>query len=157
MLHQASARPALATRLIQADCVAIPLRTCSVDLAILSLGLGYVEDLSGLAKELSRVLRTEGQLILADFHPDAQARGWKRSFRQGETVVEISSFPRTLERIRDAFSSEYFRLVRCMEQPFGELDRALFDQCGRPDLFRKVFGNVAIFVCVYRRCERPAL
>jgi ubiquinone/menaquinone biosynthesis C-methylase UbiE len=153
MLHQASAKPALGTRLIQADCVAIPLRDSSADLAILSLGLGYVEDLSGLAKELARVLRPEGQLILSDFHPEAQARGWKRSFRHGEKVVEISSFPRTLDCIRDAFCNENFRLVRCIEQPFGEVDRPLFDQCGRPDLFRRVLGQVAIFVCVFRRAQ----
>src|SRR4026208_37892 len=62
MLHQASRKHLLGSSglsgssLIQADCLAVPLRSCSVDLAIFSLGLGYVKDLSGLAKELSRVL-----------------------------------------------------------------------------------------------------
>ena len=163
MLHQASRKPMLGSSglsgssLIQADCLAVPLRSCSVDLAIFSLGLGYVKDLSGLAKELSRVLRNGGQLILSDFHPSAQARGWKRSFRRGETIVEISSFARSLEGICGAFGGQGFRLVHCIEQQFGEADQPLFEQCGRLDLFPKALGEAAIFVCVFRCVKDPAI
>ena len=153
MLHQASRKSTLGPSLIQADCLAVPLRSRSVDLAVFSFGVSYVKDLSGSAKELCRVLRRDGQLILSDFHPAAQARGWKRSFRHGETVVEINSIPRTLDCVRDAFAGQDFRLMRCIEQPFSAEDEPLFDQCGRRDLFPRVFGDVAIFVCVFR-CKK---
>ena len=45
----------------------------SFDLAICALALLHVEDLSGPCRELVRVLRRGGHLIISDLHPEVQA------------------------------------------------------------------------------------
>lgn len=155
MLQQAAHKPGLGTRLIEADCMTMPLRNASLDFAISSFCLGYVLDMPGFARELSRVVRHGGHLVLSDFHPSALARGWKRSFRQDNTVVEISNFPRLLADITETFAGEGFELLRLVEPRFDEADRSSFDRCGKGDLFLEVLGEVAIFVCLFR-CLRES-
>ena len=149
MLRQASHKPALATRLIEADCLAMPVRSASADFAIASFCLGYVAEVRNFARELARVVRQRGQVVISDFHPSAHARGWTRSFRHDDTVIEISSFHRPLSRIIRDFESEGFELRVCLEPRFGEADKPLFEQCGRADLFSKVVGHAALFVCLF--------
>jgi ubiquinone/menaquinone biosynthesis C-methylase UbiE len=45
----------------------------SFDLVICALALSHLEDLSGPCRELVRVLRCGGHLIISDLHPEAQA------------------------------------------------------------------------------------
>ena len=150
MLRQAVLKPALSGRLIEADCLAMPLCNASVDFAVSSFCLGYITDMRGFAKELSRIVRPGGYLVLSDFHPTAHARGWKRSFRHDNTVVEISNFPRPLNSILETFADEGFEVLRSVEPGFGEADRSSFEGCGKEDLFRELLGEVAIFVCLFR-------
>ena len=46
------------------------------DLIVSSLCLEHVERLGRAMRELSRLLRPDGDLIFSVFHPDAYARGW---------------------------------------------------------------------------------
>ena len=151
MLRQAQRRPGLSERLVQADCSNIPLRSAAIDLAISSFCVAYMPVVRPFAQELARVVRPGGHLILSDFHPSARVRGWTRSFRHEETIVEILSFEHPLDRICDVFEQEGFELERLAEPQFSECDRQAFQQAGREDLFRKVFGEIAIFVCAFRR------
>ena len=56
----------------QASVLAAPLADESVDLAICTLALAHVKDLAGAVRELVRVLRCGGHLIISDMHPNIQ-------------------------------------------------------------------------------------
>jgi len=151
MLRQAQGKPELATRLVQADAMEMPLRTKSLDFAICSFGLSYVTDIGRFAKELSRVVRSKGVLVLTDLHPSAQARGWKRSFRHNGAIVEVSSCPRTIEHIQETFAETGFESAVCFEPPFGEMERPVFEEFGKAAVFEGHLGQPAIFVFLFRR------
>jgi SAM-dependent methyltransferase len=155
MLRQAQRRPGLGGRLVLADCSTIPLRTASVELAISSFCIGYVQDVREFAKELARVVRPNGHVIISDFHPSARGRGWTRSFRHGNTVVEILSSDHGMDCVFDGFAQGGLELVRYAEPRFGDLDRDAFDRCGRRDLFLKVRGEIAIFAGLFRQTRKP--
>jgi malonyl-CoA O-methyltransferase len=151
MLCQACKKPELATRLVEADATAIPLGASSVDVAICSFAVSYVADVERLADELSRVVKNGGGLIVADFHPSAQARGWKRSFSHNGKTVEIRSIPRSVARVRETFAERGFEPVVCLEPEFGENEREIFEKCGKGEVFETLRGQAAIFVLMFRR------
>jgi ubiquinone/menaquinone biosynthesis C-methylase UbiE len=157
MLEQARTKHGVTGHLIEADALAIPLGESSIDFAICSFGLSHVTNACGLAGELARVLRDDGSLILTDFHPDAEARGWKRGFRHQADVVEIVSFPRPVEEIEDLFEREGFKRSAHFEPQFGEAERLVFEACGRVALFEALLGQTAIYVSAFRKEGRGAL
>ena len=50
------------------------------DVVVCALTLGHVADLRSALVELARVLGETGTLLCSDFHPVADALGWKRTF-----------------------------------------------------------------------------
>ena len=149
MLQQAKRKPG-AGSLVQADGMEIPLQTASMDFVICSFGLSYMINIQPFAKEMARVLRKHGRLVVTDFHPSAQARGWKRSFRHNGAIIEVSSFQRTIDHIEDTFARAGFKLSICLEPPFGEAERPIFEKCGKAGAFEQLLGQPAIVVFVFR-------
>lgn len=62
------------------DLHTLPLKDASFDLAICSLALTHMPDLSQPIKEIARVVRRGGQIILSDLHPVQVASGGDASF-----------------------------------------------------------------------------
>jgi malonyl-CoA O-methyltransferase len=53
------------------------------DVVVCALTLGHITDLRSALGELARVLNDSGTLLCSDFHPSADALGWKRTFMVG--------------------------------------------------------------------------
>jgi malonyl-CoA O-methyltransferase len=151
MLNEARRKPLLQGRLIQADCLSIPVLSNFVDVAICSFAVSYVDDLCGFASELSRIVKKEGHLIITDFHPSGHRRGWKRSFRHGGGLIEISSFPYSIDTVCEMFAAAGFDLITRIEPCFGEEERSVFDGAGKGHFFEEARKEPAIFICDLRR------
>lgn len=59
----------------------IPVAAKSVDVIICGLALGHVPQLDSALREMSRVLRPGGCLLISDFHPFQSLNGARRTFR----------------------------------------------------------------------------
>lgn len=151
MLNEARRKPLLKDRLMQADCLSIPVLSNAMDVAICSFAVSYVDDLCCFASELSRVVKNGGHIFITDFHPSAHLRGWKRSFRHDGGLVEISSFQYSIGSICEKFATAGFDLVARSEPCFGEEERSIFDGAGKVHLFEESRKEPAIFVCHFRR------
>jgi ubiquinone/menaquinone biosynthesis C-methylase UbiE len=147
MLAQARRKQALRESLVRADCTAIPIAAGAADLAICSFAVSYVADLGGLASQLSRVLRKGGHLIVADFHPSGSDRGWRRTFRHAGDVVEILNFQYPVEHLCTAFQEHGFKIEQIISPCFGEVERAIFEKCGKEHLFERSKAGPAIVIC----------
>ena len=66
--------------LAQADLLALPCASESVDLITCGLAVGHLPDLRSVILEMGRVLRPGGLAIYSDLHPAATRAGWKRTF-----------------------------------------------------------------------------
>ena len=150
MLGRAGQKPSLRGRLVQTDCTSLPLGDAAAGFAICSFGLGYMS-LEAAARELARVVRDCGHVVLTDLHPSARARGWKRRFRHDGVVIEVSAFHYPLGRILREFAAAGFETETLVEPGFGESERPAFERCGKGQLFRESAGQAAIFVCRFRR------
>jgi malonyl-CoA O-methyltransferase len=77
MLQLARARELPVT---QGSVTCLPVIDGWADTVVCALTLGHVPDLGSALKELARVLGASGTLLCSDFHPVANALGWKRTF-----------------------------------------------------------------------------
>lgn len=142
MLAVAARKPGLRGRLAVADAARLPLTDACADLVVCALTFGHVVDQAGAMREFARVLRPGGILIVSDFHPDAAARGWRRTFRRDGEVYELENYPYTVAQLREM--AHGLKLVDMAEACIGEPERKLFDLAGRPELFAPA-------------CEMPAV
>lgn len=151
MLAQAASKPGIRGRLVLADCEALPFRSEAADLAICSFALGYLPTLAGFASSLAQFLRPHGQVFLSDLHPSAYERGWHRSFRTGNGVVEILSHCYSIERVRRELRVHGFEQIRLTEPDFGEPEREILRSRGKAHLFDEISGKPAIWVAQFER------
>ena len=155
MLQRAGKLPQLAGHISCGDCSSLPLRDRSADVVLCSLALDHIPDLEGFAREAARIADDDAIFLLSEFHPDAHARGWKRTFQNGETTFELEVTPRNLREVREVFEAAGFWLEQHQEPCFGEPERRVFIDAGREDLFERVRdAGPALFISRYVRCRR---
>jgi malonyl-CoA O-methyltransferase len=65
---------------VQGSVTRVPVTDAWADVVVCALTLGHVADLRRALVELARVLKDSGTLLCSDFHPSADALGWKRTF-----------------------------------------------------------------------------
>jgi malonyl-CoA O-methyltransferase len=68
----------------QGSVTSVPVADGWADVVVCALTLGHVPDLRSALGELARVLNDTGTLLCSDFHPIADAMGWKRTFTVGD-------------------------------------------------------------------------
>jgi malonyl-CoA O-methyltransferase len=147
MLAVAAGKPGLRGRLAIADATALPIADGSADLALCALTLGHVADPAAAFAEFARVLQPGGTLLLTDFHPDATAQGWRRTFRHDGRVYELENHPYRIEDLRHPALA----LCERIDAAIGEPERALFDQAGRPELFEPATRTPAVLLTRWTR------
>ena len=152
MLARARAKRRSGARLICARGDQLPLRSASADLILCSFTLGYLADLNRLAREVARIAAPGASVLISDFHPEAHARGWRRSFRCGGEEIEVRNFVHAIVEIKAAFKTAGFDRCEVLEAPFGEPERSIFAAAGRENLFAAAAeAGPAIFICRLRR------
>lgn len=147
MLRAASGKPGLAGRLAQADGLRLPFRDASADAVLCTLTIGHMRPVSAALRELARITRPGGIVIVTDFHPEALRRGWKRTFSYEGGTCEIET---ALYELREV-SRRDLDCEELRECDFEEPERRLFESVGKPELFGQVRGLAAIWVARFRK------
>jgi len=78
---------------------AIPLADVSTDVVLCGLAVGHFADLEVIFCEISRILRTDGQAVVSDFHPFQYLRGSRRTFTANGTKYEVEHYPHLYETV----------------------------------------------------------
>jgi ubiquinone/menaquinone biosynthesis C-methylase UbiE len=112
----------------------------SVDLVLSSLMLGYVHRLDDELREWTRLLRTGGEVILTDFHPEALRAGAKRTFTHHGTTWEIENYIYTLDVLRSVFRSLNLDIVQFHEGKVDGAVRAHYERANALELYRSTYG-----------------
>jgi ubiquinone/menaquinone biosynthesis C-methylase UbiE len=129
---------------VVADVNRLPFKDASADVAICTFALGYAP--AGL-EELCRITQRGGVVLASDMHPDAIRRGWTRTFRSGEEVVEVAHHPYALEDLH----VRGLELTHLLEPPLGPPEREIFERLGRLHRFDEAAKGPAIFVARWVR------
>jgi len=68
----------------EGDLTALPVEDESVDAAVCALALVHLIEIEGAMRELARVLRPGGRLVISDVHPFLILLGWQAQFRTAD-------------------------------------------------------------------------
>jgi len=151
ILTEAARKPGVQGRIAEADTACLPFAAGSFSLAVCAFVFGYVERQEETIRELARVVKPGGRIILSDLHPEALRRRWTSSFRSGESVYEIQRRRYSLGEIRAAACSQGLQERKLVEAHFGEPERSIFLRAGKAERFDEVTGIPAVFVLVWER------
>ena len=154
MLAIATKKPDLRGRLVRADCLSVPFRSHVADLIMCSFALAHLPELNGFVGELARLARCGADLYITDVHPEGYKAGWRSSFHNGQTVVEIPTYTRSRNQILRAFEAGGFQVVDCVEPHFEEVDRPIFVQAKKGYLYQEVCQIPAVLICHFTHSEK---
>ena len=157
MLRIANAKPAIRGQLTRADCLRLPFRASVFDFAICSFAIGHIRDLRGMAYEFARIMKANSDVFVTDLHTEAYARGWRTSFRDERSVVEIETRPRTAEQIADIFKAEGFECLTYAPLYFDRSEQPVFEQARKARAFEDACRTPAILFCHFRLRSAPTV
>lgn len=146
MLEVAHRTCSQSVKLHLADASMLPLPGESVDFVIASFLLSYVQSHDLLIKEIYRVLRPGGTVVLSDLHPEARSRGWRTTFKMQESTYEIETCTYTLTDLRCALINAGFSMRFSREPYFGDSERPIFLRAQHEDLFSTTQELPAIYI-----------
>jgi len=103
------------------DLEQLPIATGAVDLAVCSLALGHMKDLTQPINELARVVRPGGRIVISELHPFMRLNGGQAFFA---TASRTCAFVREHGHLHGdylrAFAAAGLRVTRCLEPSIGE-------------------------------------
>ena len=141
---------------IQADLTNLPHPSESFDIGISTLVLGSVPRLRPAILEMCRVLRRGGVLILSEFHPEADSRGWKRTFSVGLTegsrrTFAVANYVRLVSEYLSVFEGCGMQIETVAEPRVDESLLPFFLKAGRENEFAGALGTPVLFILQLRK------
>ncbi|POM25292.1 Demethylmenaquinone methyltransferase [Actinomadura rubteroloni] len=114
MLDRARAKAPKA-RLLQGDLTALPLPGDTVDLAVCGLALSHLPDIVPAIRELARVTRPGGRVIITDVHPTMTALRGTFLFRHDDRLGRIRNHAHPVSSYLAAFAAAGLDVEQCAE------------------------------------------
>ena len=146
MLAVAATKCGVRGRLACADVCSLPFPSQSVDVAVCSLALGYIDRLDLAFLEMARIAR---RIYISDLHPDAVRSGWVRSFRTGSGSYQIEHYDHLWPRVEACALAAGLRLVSRIDASFDEYERAIFERAGKANAFLAAQRVPAILISAW--------
>lgn len=108
----------------------LPFPDSSFDLALCALVLCHLPELAPAAKEVARVLRSGGRLIVSDFHPFCVLIGWPTLFRRPEATYCIENFLHLTQDYCAALQAAGLEIAELREAVVDEALLPVFSETG---------------------------
>lgn len=142
--------------LVEGSVEAVPLRTGSLDVVLVPLVLGHVKSLANAAQELTRVARSGGTLLVSDWHPENERRGWRRTFEIQSTDQQsdryaVEHHPHSAEEYIRSFTSAGCVLQRRLEPLIDDSMRAVFERNNMLPVYEEHRGSPLVLLLQFRK------
>ncbi len=136
-----------AARFETGDLTALPLRDGAVDLAVCSFALTHCADLGPPARELARVVRPGGHVVISDAHPFSVILGAQARYRAAEGRGFVRNHVHLASDYLAAFRAAGLDVVRCEEPLWGEREIATFEFADEfPDMLDAAVKGMPIVI-----------
>jgi len=157
MLQAGRARRPAGPPLVAGDVTALPLRDGSFDLVWCRLVAGHLPALDGLYRELARVCRPDGCVVVTDFHPAAARAGHDRTFRDAAGRVRaVEHHVHDPEAHERAAAAAGLALDARLDAAVGPEVRPFYERARALDRYEAHLGLPLVLALRFTRRASPA-
>lgn len=121
------------------------------DVILSTLTVAHIENIEEALQAWSRVLKTTGDIIITDFHPDALASGGQRTFKHNKGHIAVRNFVHSTNAIREILLKNNFRVVSEVEKQVDETVRDYYLAQSALHVYNKFKGFPIIYGIHFRR------
>lgn len=137
--------------LLEAGFPSLPFKSATFDVVLCTLAIDHTPGLSHAMQELTRVLRSDGTIVLSCFHPFASLLGWKRTFLSERRLYAVQYVPYKTSDYLNAFRSAGLEILRVEEPVIDTTVLHLYRQMGREDFYERSQGHPLCLVFHLRK------
>jgi ubiquinone/menaquinone biosynthesis C-methylase UbiE len=123
----------------------------SFDMIISTLTMAHIENIHEALAAWGRIMKTEGDIIITDFHPDALAAGGQRTFKYQNKPVAVKNFVHTTAAIKQVLLKENFTLINDREIKVDETVKHYYSAQNALHVYEKFKGSPIIYGLHFRR------
>ena len=134
----------------------LPFRDSQFDVGISALVLSHCSELSVPIMEMARVLMPGSSLLVSDWHPDNDRRGWKRIFESpssnGSSIrYAARSHPHSLAEYLHEFQESGFITEKVTEPVIDASLEPIFRRTNMMHVFDRYVGSPLVIVFLLRK------
>jgi malonyl-CoA O-methyltransferase len=142
--------------LLESSLEFLPFRDAQFDIGISTLVLSHCPKLSVPLAEMARVMRPGATLLVSDWHPENDRRGWKRIFdapsADGTRArYAAKSYRHSLQEYRNQFANKGFVVEQIHEPVIDNSMEPIFRRTNMMHVFDQYFGCPIVVVFELRK------
>jgi ubiquinone/menaquinone biosynthesis C-methylase UbiE len=132
------------------------LPTASCDLVISTLAIAHIEKLQTTLQEWNRVLKPDGEIIITDYHPEALAKGGKRTFKLEGKIIAVKNYIHTIDQLRVLTRQLGWTELRFTERVIDDSVKGYYERQNALSLFES-FRDIPIIYGIHlKKADDPA-
>ncbi len=128
----------------------------SCDLVVSTLAIAHMPDLKSVLQEWHRVLRPGGEMIITDFHPEALAKGNRRTYAHHGRWKAVKSFIYPIQLIKDLCSATGFETIEFREIRLNEEMRSFYEMKNAVPVFERYKGLAILYGIILKKSYAAA-
>lgn len=115
------------------------------DVIVSTLTIAHMPDVQDVIAEWERILKPGGDILMTDYHPDALARGGKRTFQYHNHLISIKNFIYPVELIIRLGQQENLQTIDLQQINVSEEYRHYYEQKNALHVYEKFAGTPIVY------------
>ena len=117
----------------------------STEVVVSTLAIAHMADLPGALREWDRILKSQGDILLTDFHPAALEKGADRTFRHNGQLVSIKNHIYPLQEIRRLTLELGWSEVEFIELKIDETVKHFYEEQGALPAYQRFLNTPVVY------------
>jgi ubiquinone/menaquinone biosynthesis C-methylase UbiE len=117
----------------------------SCDLIISTLAIAHIKNIENAFIEWDRVLKSGGQIIITDYHPEALSKGGNRTFMYNGKKIAVRNHIHPIEKLREIFGKLKYKIVDFKEKKIDESVKHYYNEQNALKVYERFTGTPIIY------------
>jgi ubiquinone/menaquinone biosynthesis C-methylase UbiE len=121
------------------------------DVILSTLTVAHIKNIEEALNAWCRVLKTKGDIIITDFHPNALASGGKRTFRHKKKHIAVQNYVHSIDAIKNILRKNGFYIFTEQGKKVDETVKHYYEQQNALHVYDKFKDFPIIYGIHFRR------
>lgn len=115
------------------------------DVIVSTLTMAHIKDPDDALINWCRIIKSSGDILITDFHPDALAMGGQRTFKHGNGHIAVRNFVHRLDDIKKILGSKNWKVVNEEQIVIDETLKHYYESNNALHVYDKFKGMPTIY------------